>query len=140
MQIETLQKWKELATIISLIAVPLIVATTTEAIQNRIAAESARKDYVALAIGILTKKKDEQPDIELRQWAADIVDKNAPVKLPASLKARLGNGGVWFTTLPVYFSDGATVYGAQAIDDAARRELEKTIKDAERQQADKAAK
>ena len=98
MKIETLHKLKEGAKIFALVAVPLLVAWGTQVIQNRIAAEGMRKDYVTLAIGILTKKKGEQPDIELRQWAVDIVDKNSPVPLPASLKERLGMGGAAFST------------------------------------------
>ena len=101
MNIELLQKWKDMATIFSLIAVPIIVAVATQAIQNRIAEEGARKDYVTLAIGILTKNKEEQPDIELRQWAVDIVDKSAPVKLSGSLKTKLGNGGATLTVADV---------------------------------------
>ena len=71
---------------------PILVAWGRQVIQNRIAAEGMRKDYVTLAVGILTKKKDEQPDIELRQWAVDIVDKNSPAPLPASLKWAANQG------------------------------------------------
>jgi hypothetical protein len=98
MKLETLHKVKEVAKILALVAVPIIVAWGTQVIQNRIAAEGTRKDYVTLAVGILTKKKDEQPDIELRQWAVEVVDKNSPVPLPASLKERLRVGGADLST------------------------------------------
>jgi hypothetical protein len=45
------------------------VAWGTQPIQNDMSEEALKKDYVTLAVGILTKTKDEQPDIELRQWA-----------------------------------------------------------------------
>jgi hypothetical protein len=98
MKLETLHKVKEFAKILALVAVPIIVAWGTQVIQNRIAEEGTRKDYVTLAVGILTKKKDEQPDIELRQWAVEVVDKNSPVPLPASLKERLRVGGADLST------------------------------------------
>jgi hypothetical protein len=131
-EMETLQKWKEGATIFSLVAVPIIVALGTLAIQKRIAEEGARKDYVTLAIGLLAKKKDEQPDIELRQWAVDVVDKNSPVPLTPSLKAKLSVGGVTFTKLygsGVTFDDFSRAELAKAIEEMRKREVEKAPKD-----------
>jgi hypothetical protein len=145
MRMETLQKWKEVATIVSLIAVPVLVAFIPQEIQSHMAEQGARKDYVMLAIGILTKKKDEEPDVELRRWAVDIVDKNSPVKLPDSLKAKLGSGGATIASFPVYFRSGNTEYGAYLAlsggDDQARADLTKAIQDAvKKMDAEKAQK
>ncbi len=138
MKMETLQKLKEGATILSLVAVPVIVAWGTQVIQNRITEEGTRKDYVTIAIGILTKKKDEQPDIELRQWAVDVVDKNSPVKLPDGLKARLSSGGIRFTSFPVYYGNGVVGFGgAVEADDKARIELKNAIEDAKKKESEK---
>jgi hypothetical protein len=134
MKIETLKKAKEVAAIFALVAVPIIVAWGTQMIQNRISEEGMRKDYVALAIGILTKKKDEQPDIELRQWAVEIVDKNSPVHLPASLKTKLGMGGAAFdlTWSSGKFDDLRGIYGIKMVPNPA---IEKMIEEARKREA-----
>lgn len=48
-------------------------------------------------IGILTKTKEEEPDERLREWGVDVLDKNSPERIPASLKGRLQGGAINLT-------------------------------------------
>jgi hypothetical protein len=95
MRIEDLTKLREIATIFSLVAVPLIVAV----IGWVSAHATVNQQYVALAIGILQSSAPDAKGAnndELRRWAADIIDAKAPVTLPPSLKARLVSGELRF--------------------------------------------
>jgi hypothetical protein len=79
-----LSKAKDLATIVSVLAVPLILAVGGWWIQDRIAEQGTRSQYVQIAVGILSTKPPESVTDEqtaLRRWAISIVDLYAPVKL-----------------------------------------------------------
>lgn len=79
-----LSKAKDLATIISLLAVPLILAVGGWFIQNRIAEQGTRSQYVQIAVGILStspREKGSDEQTALRRWAISVVDLYAPVKL-----------------------------------------------------------
>jgi hypothetical protein len=120
---ERLERWKDGSTILSLLAVPVLLAIGGWLIQQRTADEAGKKEYVQIAVTILREKPD--PDNaqsqELRQWAISIVDRFAPIKLSregrdALLRERLAtwDGGTWdgatwdgvtFDSLPGTFSD-----------------------------------
>jgi hypothetical protein len=69
--------------------------------QQSVATEGIKKDYVTMAIGIL---KDEKiTDAELRGWALSVVRKNSPVALSDQLQTKIVMGalasipsGLWF--------------------------------------------
>lgn len=82
------QPW---VTIFATVAVPLIVWWGTNRVQQAVAEQSIAKDYVALAIEIL-KDPSAKSDAALRRWAVDIVQQNAPVKIPGELRTRLLSG------------------------------------------------
>jgi len=71
-RIELLAEWKEVATIFSLIVTPIILAVGGWWIQNRIAEQGTRNQYVQIATGVLSVTPPEKPtndQRELRQWA-----------------------------------------------------------------------
>jgi hypothetical protein len=92
-----LQQWKDLATIFSLVAVPLAIAGGGWIIQASIASEGVRKDYVALAIGVLREAPEPaSADRDaLRTWAIEIIDRHSPVQLTAAAKEELRRRAVW---------------------------------------------
>lgn len=95
MKLETLTKWREVATILSLVAVPIAVAVTVALMQETSAREAVNQQYVSLAVGILQSSAPDakgQTNEGLRSWAADIVDAKAPIPLPASVKDGLATG------------------------------------------------
>jgi hypothetical protein len=118
MDIATLKKWREAASIFALVFIPIAVPVTLAVMQYRSAKETVRQQYVSLAIGILREptakttadtvgtdpstgaKKEpdavneskKEADIALRRWAVDMINASAPIKLPDALKEDLTSG------------------------------------------------
>lgn len=97
---------REIATILGLIAVPILIAYQGGRIQSEIADASIKKEYVQLALGILqsTERKDDTQYTKLRDWSLELINKFAPVPLPAETTAEglpyLGQGGhLWMRGL-----------------------------------------
>lgn len=88
--VDWLQLWRDFAPVISLALVPVLVGW----MQSRSASEAVREQYVALAIGIISKSIQEQPDVDLRKWAVEIVKTSAPVQLSDALANKLSGGAV----------------------------------------------
>jgi hypothetical protein len=76
---DALDKAKDIAQILSFIAVPILVAGISFAVQTGLNEREVRKDYVQMSLKILSSK-DTPP--ELRQWAVSIVNASAPAPLP----------------------------------------------------------
>jgi hypothetical protein len=86
------------------VAVPIIVTWLGVDIQRTIADETNRKDYVMLAVDILSRPPSARSD-PLRVWAVDIIDEKSPVRLPTAVRQGLltgkyvtvpsGHSGVW---------------------------------------------
>jgi hypothetical protein len=89
---ETWAKAKDLATIFSLIAIPIIL----HSFQDRLATRGIEKDYVQLAVEILRQPegKENTNSEQLRTWAVKVVDEYAPVKLTAEVKSELVEKGL----------------------------------------------
>lgn len=88
---EWLNKFQTLATIISLLATPIIVAVVGWNVQSSISNESIKKDYVQIAIEIL-KSPEKQKDDEMRKWAVAVLDKNSPIPFSKDLRNNLEKG------------------------------------------------
>lgn len=88
-QQSSLQVWKDLATILSLIAVPVIVAVMAMRIEESIAQQQVQKDYVLIALEIIN---DTEDDDALRSWAVDVLEKNSPVPFAPAVRASLVRG------------------------------------------------
>jgi hypothetical protein len=82
-----LERIKSIATIFSAIAIPIVLTVAGYFIQRQLADEGIKKDYVAIATGIL-KENPATQEPELRTWAITILDDNSPV--PFSKKAKAG--------------------------------------------------
>ena len=63
-------------------------------IQKTITQQSVSKDYVQIAVSILTQPKSNNPDQELiRYWAVDLLNENSPVNNDVAI-AKLKTGEV----------------------------------------------
>ena len=82
-----LEKAKSIATIVSAIAIPIVLMISGYFIQRQLADEGLKKDYVAIAAGILKENPTTQ-EPELRQWAVNVLEGNSPI--PFSSKAKAG--------------------------------------------------
>lgn len=79
------------------IIVPLLIAVFGSLIQSRMSSDAVRKDYVQMAIGILSNK-DTKDDKELRDWASKIIRQSSPVPFGKEVEASLATGSI--TVLP----------------------------------------
>ncbi len=101
-QRDTLSRIQLITSIASSIAVPILIAVFGWIVQAKISAEGARKDYVQIAVGILTDKTVKS-DEGLRKWAAAVLDKTAPVAFSEDVRTKLEKGELTITKL--YFPD-----------------------------------
>lgn len=82
-----LERAKNLATIISALAIPIVLAIAGYFVQRELSNEGLKKDYVGIAAGILKEDSSKQ-EPELRSWAVKVLDENSPV--PFSKRAKEG--------------------------------------------------
>jgi WD40 repeat protein len=64
-------------------------------LQRGLAEQNLRRDYVQLALSLLTKDRDEV-DAPLRAWAVQLLDDNAPTRFAPEVLAQLKSGDVGF--------------------------------------------
>lgn len=88
---EKLSRWQSIASITASIAIPLILAIFGFLVQNQIASEGLRKDYVQIAISILKENPSAQ-EKDLRKWAVSVLDENSPIPFSATAKTSLEKG------------------------------------------------
>ncbi|WP_238866536.1 hypothetical protein [Achromobacter xylosoxidans] len=83
---DLLDKAKDWAQILSLIAIPVVVAYVGSDIQSSVKERELRRDYVQIATGILGSK-DTTP--ALRSWAVQILEVHSPVRLSQGVRSAL---------------------------------------------------
>jgi hypothetical protein len=79
------------ASIASSLAIPIVIGLAGWSVQRTISDQGLRKDYTDIALRVL-ESADTNKQGDLRLWAADLLDRNAP--LPLNKNARdqlLGN-------------------------------------------------
>lgn len=91
---ETLSKIQSIATILSSVAIPIVIALVGWWVQSSVSNEGIKKDYVQMAVGIL-KDTEKQKDEEMRKWAVAVLDKNSPVPFSSDLRSKLEKGAVF---------------------------------------------
>lgn len=91
------EKAESAAKTFSYIALPLLIALLGWSIQRSISTQDISKDYVALAVSILTLPEDSVDD-DMRIWAVELVNENSPVKFSDEVVFRLKSGESAFPT------------------------------------------
>ena len=132
-----LEQIQSIASIASSIAIPLVLAVGGYFVQREIADDGIKKDYVAMATGILREDARLQ-DPALRLWAVEIVSAFAPIKL--SPQAEVGFRTWAIPELPdsarqLPLPDFCKPSCSEAVrrqQDKARKELEKLLEEPER--------
>jgi hypothetical protein len=89
-----LSNLEKVAKILSLIAIPIVVAVIGHQIQNSISSRDTNRRYVEIALSILEDpiQEDDQNYSPLRVWAVDLLGATSPVKLSDEAKAALISG------------------------------------------------
>ncbi|HFC6387751.1 TPA: hypothetical protein ACFNMI_000815 [Neisseria bacilliformis] len=90
---------KTRVSIFSTIATPIVIAIVGWWIQSSISQDGLKKDYVQIAINILNSPESNK-NVELRQWAVNIIDKNSPIPFSQASKEKLIQGGLLFVKFP----------------------------------------
>jgi hypothetical protein len=82
----------KLASIIAIpIVIPLALAFYSAKVQQNSQKETINRDYVQLAVSILTQKKEETNEA-LRNWAVDLLSEHSPTKFDPQVIAALKRG------------------------------------------------
>jgi len=77
---DTLDKAKTIANIISLVAVPVILAVFGSLLQTAIKDREIRRDYVQLSVQILSQPNTAETN-EIRHWARSVLTAHSPVPM-----------------------------------------------------------
>jgi len=101
--LETIER---LSRVVSAVAIPVVLAIFGFFVQRKLQNQTVQREYVSLAVSILQETDSRKAPAGLKQWAAVMLDHNAPIKLPDDLLKSLQSGS---TTLPV--SGGGNVTG-----------------------------
>lgn len=86
-----LEDAQAIATIFAAVAVPLVVALVGWQIQTSVSSEGVRKDYVQMAIGILSNQTSTE-DASLRKWAVSVLEQNSPIPFGSDVRSDLERG------------------------------------------------
>lgn len=87
-RVERLEFWKQIAQIVSALAIPVVLALIGFFVQRSLADAGLKKDYVQMALGVLNSQPTKENE-QLREWAISVLDKNSPVPIPLRLKSQL---------------------------------------------------
>jgi hypothetical protein len=110
---ETIEPWSRIA---AAVLIPAILGYYGSEINQSISQRSLEKDYVAVALEILTKPT-EKTHPGLRAWAATIFAQYSPVQFDAATLAELASGDVLPPEASAVYGEaryGQAVYGAIA--------------------------
>lgn len=91
------ERLERLARILSLVAIPVVIAVSGKFIEGALSSQEVNQRYVEIAVSILTES-DPEEDGPLRAWAVDLLDQSAPAKFGSVVSERLATGQ---TSLPV---------------------------------------
>jgi len=89
------ERAETIAKIVSLIAIPIVLAVLGGMLQDQLTARAVSKDYVQVAVSVLMQRTDVDP--ALRAWAVDLLNANSPTKFSLAVETQLKSGVV---TLP----------------------------------------
>ena len=85
---------EKVAKILSLVAVPVVIAIFGWIIQNTLSERSLSQEYVKLAVSILEKPKSSDVPAGLRDWAVDLLNQNSPTKFSPETIRQLKTGEI----------------------------------------------
>jgi hypothetical protein len=88
---EKLLPWSQ---ILSHILIPVLIVIFGATLQNTISKRSTQSSYTELAISILAEPNKKEIDPKLREWAAELLGKNSPIKLPIETIEKLSQGAI----------------------------------------------
>jgi|GEM_PF-3207774 len=113
-QSETKPKWERTLNMLSIAAIPIVIAIGGWMLQRSLQNQSIKRDYVQLSVSILKEKDTTKINAEIRNWAVQLLNENSPVKLSTAVQEQLKSGEV---SLPDISSEPAKYSGnARSLD------------------------
>jgi hypothetical protein len=109
----------KMAQTFSYVAVPLVVAIGGWLLQRLLQRQSISRDYVQLAITILSSSEPSRVPPEIRSWAVDLLNQNSPIKLDARTIECLKSGDIALS--------GFQFVPSRALTPALKQELETSL-------------
>lgn len=85
---------EKLSRILSIAAIPVVIAVGGWLIQRQLQDQSIRRDYVQLALSILQNPDPSKVPPEIRDWAVDLLNENSPTKLNSQAIQKLKSGAI----------------------------------------------
>lgn len=82
------------AKVLSLVAIPIVIAVFGWIIQNQLSQRSLSQEYVKLAVSILQSPKSSEVPAGLREWAVDLLNDNSPTKFSPETIRQLKAGDI----------------------------------------------
>jgi hypothetical protein len=79
---------------LSLAAIPLVLGIGGWLIERQLQNQTVKKDYVQIAITILTEPDKAKVDPIIREWAVDLLNDNAPRKFSSDTVEKLKKGEI----------------------------------------------
>lgn len=83
---------ERISRMLSIAAIPVVIAIGGWLIQRQLQDQSIRRDYVQLAVSILQNPDPSKVPPEIRDWAVELLNENSPTKLNAEAVANLKSG------------------------------------------------
>jgi hypothetical protein len=82
--------------IITMLAVPVVLAVVGFWVQRSLQEQQIKRDYVNLAVSLLLPKKEGEKETspELRAWATELLNESSPVKLSKAQSQSLQINGL----------------------------------------------
>jgi WD40 repeat protein len=86
--------FEKISKILSLVAIPVVIAGFGWVIQNRLSQQNLAQEYVKLSVSILEKPESSKVPPGLRDWAVDLLNQNSPTKFSAETIRQLKTGEI----------------------------------------------
>ncbi len=130
---QTLARMLVVSQIVSILAIPVVLALVGFWVQQSLQDQQIKRDYVNLAVSLLLPKKEGEQESprELRKWAAQLLSNSSPVKLTDDQLIAIERGGLklkpgdllFFSTSgkrseKIYLSDDADIRSTRASDES----------------------
>jgi cell wall-associated NlpC family hydrolase len=92
----TLARMLVVSQILSILAIPVVLALVGFWVQQSLQDQQIKRDYVNLAVSLLLPKKEGEQEAprELRKWATQLLSNSSPVKLTDDQLIALERGGL----------------------------------------------
>lgn len=93
---QTLARILVVSQIVSILAIPIVLALVGFWVQRSLQDQQIKRDYVNLAVSLLLpkNKEEQEPPRELRKWAAKLLNESSPVKLSEEQLSTIERGGL----------------------------------------------